>query len=107
MMLFSLAFLSGIVLLQFFTSLPPLSLVFFSLLASLLLYSLKLPLRLYLAPALLGFAWSLWWAHSIAAFTLLPEWEDKNVWLKGKILSLPHDSFFQTSFLFHVTEIQD
>src|SRR5438445_12663207 len=106
MILFAFAFLLGLVLLQFFSFLPSPKLVFAALLASFFVWWLKLPGRILLIPLLLGFAWGLGYAHFIVHFSLLPSWEGKTLWLRGKVASLPHLSPFQASFLFQVNQLR-
>ncbi len=107
MLLFSLAFLAGILLLQFFSTLPSLGLALAAMLSCLFLSCLPIRGRHFLIPFLFGFAFCLWYAHSIAKFSLLPEWEGKTIWIKGKVASLPHVSTFHTSFLFQVDELRN
>lgn len=103
----SLSFFGGILFLQFFSVLPSLSWVLVAILACFFLFYFKVQRREWIIAALLGFAWCLWCAHSVADFSLPTSLEGKTIWVKGRIASLPRVSSRQTSFLFQVDHFQD
>lgn len=108
MLLFSLAFLTGVIVLQFFSFLPSPIWIVAALGAAILLHQLKLScqrLMLFISISLLGFAWVLFHAQQIANFTLAHEQEDKVITLKGCIHSLPQVSPERSSFIFKLKTI--
>lgn len=104
---FSLSFFLGVLILQFFSTLPSQGWMIGTLISSLVLLLSKIRGSHLLMAIFLGFAWGLWCAHSVAAFSLLPEWEGKPLWIRGKITSLPRVSPYQSSFIFHLENIQN
>ncbi|MDR3491877.1 MAG: DNA internalization-related competence protein ComEC/Rec2 [Gammaproteobacteria bacterium] len=104
MRLSCLAFLLGVVFLQFFSVLPTIyvSIIIFSL-AIFCKISFKKKIwkmiRLLIASAL-GFAWALVYAHMIMTNKILVSDEGKDITLSGYIASIPHASSDQTNFLF-------
>jgi len=103
----ALFFFSGILLLQVFSTLPPRPWVAAVLLCSIVTGLTKFHGHRLLIAFLLGFAWSLWYAHSIAAFSLPSALEDRPVWIQGKIISLPRISPFYSSFIFRLETLQN
>ncbi len=104
---FSLAFFSGVLILQFFSALPSLSWAGVALASCPILFLSKVRGYHLILAFLLGFAWCLGCAHAIAAFSLLPAWEGKPLWIRGEITSLPRVSPYQSSFVFHLESIQN
>lgn len=95
MHLFSLAFLLGVILLQQFTFLPGKIWVW------VILFFCLLCRRSHLIIAImLGFAWTLWFAHHQTRWTLPHEQEGKDLQLIGTIISIPNATQFGTGFLF-------
>lgn len=107
MTLFSLSFLFGASLLQFFPFLPSSKLIIVVFFACFLLWWFKIRGHFILIAVLLGFAWCLGSAYEVVKFSLLPIWEGKKLWVQGKVASLPHLSPLHSSFLFHVERLQD
>lgn len=105
----TIAFLIGVLFLQYFTQLPNekwvwwivASSIFIRILLSQYWQYLRLPIAI-----MLGFAWCLWYASAQLAWRLPPEIEGKPIIIKGYIASIPDASFQDTSFLFSLKKIQ-
>lgn len=107
MVFFSLAFLAGSCILQFFAILPSNAYGIVTLtLAIGILYTLQDPYRLILMGVLLGFTWSIWYANTIATDSFPQQWEAKKIWVRGTIINLPRVSPQKTSFLLRTQIIQ-
>lgn len=104
MRLFSLAFLSGILLLQHFSHLPDKKwigiILIFAIPAAAFKY-LRLP-----CVCALGFAWVLWYAHLQTSWVLAENVEGKSVSVIGAIASIPDTSYHSSSFLFSIKTLQ-
>jgi len=107
MLAFSLAFLSGVIVLQFFSFLPPLSWSYWAGGAALMLGWSRIPYKNLGLGLLLGFAWCVYYAHTLSEFTLPTNLEEKTVWIRGTIASLPRISNLQDSFIFQTQSIQN
>lgn len=105
MFIFSILFLSGVVVLQFFTKLPPLYLSLIIILL-IIIHTLFIKKSLkWLIPILLGFAWCLWYAHMRLAWILPDEEEGKPLLITGIISSIPDYQSTHTCFRFLVQKI--
>ncbi|WP_170131758.1 DNA internalization-related competence protein ComEC/Rec2 [Aquicella lusitana] len=106
---FVLAFLSGDLFLQLFSSLPSqIMLVLLTTINFLIYFSLKNRIRLvYLLFAfVLGFAWSAWYAQGILSWSLPKSWEGRPVTITGYVASLPVRNKWQTYFFFALQTMQ-
>jgi competence protein ComEC len=105
----SLAFLSGIMLLQNFSILPPISSAFFLIVIAVLFLLFNPSIWIFLklpALCLLGFAWCLMYAHHQLASTLPERLEGETVTLTGTIASIPEVEENRVTFLFMPNHIQ-
>lgn len=105
---FILAFLLGDLYLQTFATLPSLYVVILPLLSAVMLlyfFNKKITLAFLPLAFVLGFAWTLWCAHSIASWSLNKEWEGKPLIASGMISSLPRQARFGTQFEFHLQSL--
>ena len=103
MRFFSLAFLCGIVLLQFFSQLPDIKwLVLIVLLSFFILFYSKI-----LTGFLLGFAWAFFYAYLQLSWSLPQELEGKTVNISGKIASIPEKNSQGLRFLFQLEKLND
>ena len=102
MLSFSLAFLCGVLSLQTVSTLPSITWAYtIFIVIPIGWQSVRLPKRLYmLAAFLLGFAWSLWYAHHLATWSLPHALEGQAVVVEGTIATIPRQQIHQTSFLF-------
>lgn len=98
---FTLAFLLGIIALQFFSKLPNLYWAIIILFSLTFIKWLPKYIRL-ITPFFLGFAWCLWFAHSHLAWELPSEAEGKTISVTGQIVSIPITSSSRTTFLFDI-----
>jgi len=106
MLPYSLAFLSGVLLLQNLPSLPQEKWVWLSVIfSSILLYC---PYKIFKIPAViaLGFAWCLWFAHMQTRWALPNDFEGKTITVTGYIASIPAHSEQMTEFLFSIKQLQ-
>jgi competence protein ComEC len=99
MRIFSLAFLLGILALQFFSHLPNQKWVVAILLFIIFIKWMPRWLK-WIAVFFLGFAWCLWFAHSQLAWELPDRLEGKMLAVTGYIASIPITAQHRTSFLF-------
>lgn len=105
MRLLSLAFLSGILLLQTFSHLPSKIWIIICLLISILLRLFSFRHWKYLkllAAFLIGFAWCTWFAYTQTHWTLPSELEGKDLLVTGHITSLPNTIDHRQTFLFSI-----
>ncbi len=109
MFIFSILFLCGILVLQLFTRLPSpcLSIVIFTLVITQQIFFKKIThYTQFFIPVLLGFAWSLWYAHAQLAWVLPSEEEGKPLQVTGMITTIPDIEPNHTSFRFLLNKIQ-
>ena len=99
-----LAFLAGVLLLQQYSTLP--SCYWLIVIALTIILIKKFTNIRYVIAILLGFAWCLWYAHSILSWNLPKEWEGKSLLVNGYIASIPDISEHRSAFLFKLTQIQ-
>jgi competence protein ComEC len=105
----SLSFLSGIMLLQDFTSLPSLRWAFFLFsVATLFIIFSQFGWRFLKLPAfcILGFVWCLIYAHYQLSWTLPDYLESKTVIITGAIASIPEVEENRVTFLFKPDHLQ-
>lgn len=104
MRLFALAFLSGILILQNFATIPEIKWVWiiFGVGIVLLFYSYS---RI-IAGCVLGFAWCLLYAHMQMAWTLPENLEGKSILVTGFVASIPNTSQRINSFMFSIKKLQ-
>lgn len=96
---FILAFLLGVLTLQQFKTLPNLHWIILFIPLALILKIFSKKFILFTA-FLLGFSWTLWFAHHHANWNLPKELEGKTIVITGYIKSIPDISSHQTAFLF-------
>jgi competence protein ComEC len=105
----TLAFLTGVLFLQMFVHLPPVSLCgWLALVAVLIFYfgkEYQKRTRLPLA-TLIGFVWCLWYAHVTTCWTLPDSWQGEDVITTGYVASIPNFTPLGTSFLFSIKNIK-
>jgi competence protein ComEC len=107
MLPFTLAFLSGIVALQYFSHLPGnMWVVIIILLVLSLQLVKKFPSKNLLTAFALGLAWAIFYAHLQLSWVLPDDLEGKPVKLIGYIASIPDIHPHQTAFLFSLTQLQ-
>ncbi|MEJ2528843.1 MAG: ComEC/Rec2 family competence protein, partial [Gammaproteobacteria bacterium] len=102
MIIGTLLFVAGVVLLQWQTSLPSIYWVALLPLLLYLFYRIRC-LRLVVAP-ILGLLWALLYAHLILSHGLTPNLEGKNLYIEGVIVSLPDQTEEGASFEFKVEQ---
>jgi competence protein ComEC len=105
----SLAFLSGIMLLQNFSILPHLVWAYILIVFSMLFIVLSQSQRSFFklsAFFILGFAWCIIYAHCQSAWVLPGYLEGKTIKITGWIVSIPEADEDRTSFLFSLDQIQ-
>lgn len=103
MLPWTLSFLCGDLLLQFFSKLPNstelIIIMTVSLFGTFLFKNQK-----WLFACGLGFVWSAWFATS---WTLPHEWEDRILFATGYVASLPQENAHQTHFLFSLEQLNN
>jgi len=99
---FTLAFLLGVLLLQFFPHLPNAYWLVVILIGALLFRK-----SIYMLGMTLGFSWCLLVAHYHTSWQLPQDLEGKTISIKGEIASIPEESRFNTAFLFSLKKIND
>lgn len=110
MISFILSFLLGDLCLQTFAVLPSQFICLMLLLVAAILWLvLKKQTTFSFIPLafVLGFIWTLWFAHSISSFTLNKAWEGKPLVAIGTVSSLPRAGRFGTQFELHVEKINN
>ncbi len=109
MRMWTLAFLSGVLLLQQFAQIPAqywiVIAIFFAFIIEWILVKKGRYYRL-LAALFFGFAWALFYAHCILSWELPKEWEGKPLLVSGYIADIPVVSEHRTTFLFNLKKIQ-
>lgn len=103
MRLFSLAFLSGILLLQHFTFLPDQTWIFISIASIVFLFLFK-KLRL-ISCVILGFVWCLIYIYTHTTFKLNDKLEGKNLKITGFVYSIPFFNDHRTQFIFSLKSL--
>lgn len=109
MLLFSILFLCGILLLQKLTHLPSLywlAGINTPLIAHYLCFKKFRSYLKFLLPIALGFSWALWHAHMQLSWTLPAELEGKPLQITGMITTIPDREPHHTSFRFLIKKIQ-
>src|SRR3990167_914161 len=108
MLIFSLSFLLGDILLQLNSALPSTFLIIFAALCGccLMLMRQRSPLHLAIAAFLLGFAWSGWHAHLLLKWQLPHTWEGKTLILHGTVVSLPAIDGVGSRLIMDITSLQ-
>jgi competence protein ComEC len=106
MLIFTLAFLAGCSLLQFFRHFPSISGIGVLLLFYIAIFSIINRARILLLGLALGFTWTWLYASHHLQFNLPAEWENQLIEIQGTISSIPETSQFLSSFLFHTKIIQ-
>lgn len=107
MIVFSLLFLIGDLLLQQFKKLPNEGWVIVILLFSLLLFFPRNKSLKKLAALALGFAWTLFYAHDELSWVLPDALQGKTVIATGYIASIPNTAAQNTVFLFSLKKINN
>jgi competence protein ComEC len=110
MLSWTLAFLLGVLLLQYFSSLPNKIIIYVSLLIVVLAGAalrrwwkiLRIPIAI-----LLGFTWILWYAYEQSAWTLPDHLEGKPITVTGYIASIPNITQQGVSFLFALKNVNN
>jgi len=105
MILHVLIFLTGILTLHIFTSLPSLYWCLVLIPIMMIFFSKFKRFALLILCYGLGFSWSLLVAHHQAAWTLAENLEGKTVSIRGYIANIPNAGQHGTSFLFAMKEI--
>lgn len=109
MLVFSILFCLGIVLVSQLSLLPNVSLLMLliSLLIILSIYFKKIThYTNYFIPLLLGCMWCTWYSHTQLSWVLTPDQEGKPLQLTGFISTIPDRQEYHTSFRLLVNEIQ-
>ena len=105
----TLAFLLGILILQQFLFLPDLNwvwgIVVLVILAAIFLQK-KISYFSWIIACGLGFAWALWYAHTLLAWSLPQELEGKSAQVTGYIASIPNQIDHRVTFLFSLDSMQ-
>src|SRR4051812_5242376 len=97
---FTLAFLLGILLLQYFPFLPEKKWLF--LLVTLVAITSQIKFLRLISASILGFTYVFCFVHTQTAWTLPPAFEGKTVLITGYIASIPDVSDHRTAFLFKI-----
>lgn len=100
----TIAFLLGILCLQWFHILPASAWIMLLALSIPAALWLPLPWRL-LGWGLSGFLWCLWSAHQILAVSLPPELEGRDLIVEGRVADLPEQRERRIRFLFDVSRL--